>query len=78
MNREATLAKIGDYVSDAGKQDARLIAFGEAIVPGYPFWVERTNGAQFDSQIQKSIFAEYATQAAVSYTHLTLPTKRIV
>ena len=63
MNREATLAKIGDYVSDAGKQDARLIAFGEAIVPGYPFWVERTNGAQFDSQIQKSIFAEYATQA---------------
>ena len=22
MNREATLAKIGDYVSDAGKQDA--------------------------------------------------------
>jgi hypothetical protein len=26
-----------------------LIAFGEAFVPGYLFWIEHTNGARFNS-----------------------------
>jgi len=41
----------------------RRVAFGESLVPGYPFWLERTDGARFNSTLQKTIFAEYATQA---------------
>jgi hypothetical protein len=32
-------------------------------VPGYPFWLELTDGARFNSALQKAIFAEYADQA---------------
>ena len=32
-------------------------------MPGYPFWVELTEGARFNSPLQKAIFAEYAEQA---------------
>jgi nitrilase len=32
-------------------------------VPGYPFWVALTDGAHFNSPLQKAIFAEYAEQA---------------
>ena len=39
------------------------MAFGEALVPGYPFWLELTDGARFNSPLQKTIFAEYASQA---------------
>ncbi len=36
--------------------------FGEALVPGYPFWVERTDGARFDSALQKELYAHYLDQ----------------
>jgi nitrilase len=32
-------------------------------LPGYPFWVERTNGAQFDSKLQKTLYSHYVSQA---------------
>jgi nitrilase len=37
--------------------------FGEALVPGYPFWVERTDGARFESALQKELYAHYVGQA---------------
>jgi nitrilase len=40
-----------------------LVAFGEALIPGYPFWVERTDGARFDDPIQKDLHAHYVDQA---------------
>ena len=39
------------------------MAFGEALIPGYPFWVDRTEGARFDSSLQKKLYAHYAEQA---------------
>jgi len=39
-----------------------LVVFGEALVPGYPFWVERTEGAKFESSLQKSLYAHYVSQ----------------
>ncbi|MEL7449589.1 MAG: carbon-nitrogen hydrolase family protein [Pseudomonadota bacterium] len=63
FNREATLAKVCDTVSDAAAQKCQLVAFGEALVPGYPFWPERTGGAEFNSPLQKTFHAEYVRQA---------------
>jgi len=63
FQKEQTLDKVIDYVKQAGQQDCELVVFGEALVPGYPFWIENTNGAKFNCDKQKAIQAEYAVQA---------------
>jgi nitrilase len=63
LNRATTLGKVNSYVEQASHQGCGLVAFGEALVPGYPFWLELTDGARFNSSVQKTIFAEYAAQA---------------
>jgi len=63
LDRSATLDKVVDTVENAAKQGAKLVAFGEALVPGYPFWVERTDGARFESNLQKDLYAHYVEQA---------------
>ena len=63
LNREATLEKIIHWVNEASKQGAELVVFGEALLPGYPFWVELTEGAVFESQTQKEMQALYAREA---------------
>jgi nitrilase len=62
LDRDKTLEKVSAFVEDAAKQNCELVVFGEALVPGYPFWVERTDGARFNSQLQKEIFAHYLEQ----------------
>jgi nitrilase len=63
LNRTATLEKILASVEEAARQEADLVVFGEALLPGYPFWPELTNGARFESADQKSLFAHYARNA---------------
>jgi nitrilase len=64
LDRERTLLKVKMYVEEAAAQGCHLVVFGEALVPGYPFWLDLTDGARFNSPLQKSVFAEYAAQAA--------------
>lgn len=63
LDREQTLEKIIHYTALAAGEGCRLVAFGEALLPGYPFWIEQTNGAKFNSKIQKDIHAHYMDQA---------------
>ncbi len=63
LNREKTLEKIVKSIHEAADADCQLVAFGEALLPGYPFWVERTDGARFNSPVQKEIHAHYLDQA---------------
>ncbi len=63
LNRDATVAKILGYVEDAAGVHCDLVVFGEAILPGYPFWLELTDGARFDSPVQKEFYAHYLDQA---------------
>lgn len=63
MDRARTLQKVEAFIDEAGSQHCDLVVFGEGLVPGYPFWVELTDGARFNSALQKAIFAEYASQA---------------
>lgn len=63
LNREKTLKKVISFIEEGGNQDCDLIVFGEALVPGYPFWVERSGGAVFESPLQKKLFARYSDQA---------------
>lgn len=65
LDREQTIAKVVVKIREAAAADCRLVVFGEALVPGYPFWVEWTDGARFESRVQKEIFAHYAAEAVV-------------
>ncbi len=63
LDRAGTVAKVVQQVEAAGRAGCRLVAFGEALLPGYPFWIERTHGATFNSPVQKEIHAHYMDQA---------------
>ena len=62
LQRDATLEKVVAWIGDAAARNCDLVAFGEALVPGYPFWVERTEGAKFESSLQKSLLAHYVSE----------------
>lgn len=63
LHREQGIQKVLDALAEAAKQSADLVAFAEAFVPGYPFWLSSTGGAEFNSPKHKEIFAHYSAQA---------------
>lgn len=63
LDRAATSAKIADAIAEAGRGGASLAAFGETLLPGYPAWIARTDGARFDAADQKELHAHYLDQA---------------
>lgn len=65
LNRRATTDKLLAAIAEAARQDCQLLAFGEGLLPGYPFWLDFTEGARFNSPLQKKIFAHYYAEAVV-------------
>ena len=63
LDRDAGIDVVVSAINEAAKNDANLIAFAEAFVPGYPFWLSSTGGAKFESAMQKEIFAHYSDQS---------------
>ncbi len=63
LNKKATTEKIAQAMKQAASDGAQLVALGEALLPGYPFWVELTGGARFNNQSQKEMFAHYHANA---------------
>jgi len=69
LDRDRTLDKMLAWAGHAADQGSRLVAFGEALVPGYPWWVDPTGGARFDDDRQKEWFAHYAEQSCEPEQH---------
>ncbi|MEL6695557.1 MAG: carbon-nitrogen hydrolase family protein [Bacteroidota bacterium] len=67
LDKAQTLDKILSYVSQAAEQGCQLITFGETLLPGYPFWIEWTEGARFNSDLQKEWYALYLDQSIKIY-----------
>jgi nitrilase len=63
LDRDATVTRVIEWIREASSQGCELVAFGEALVPGYPFWVERTDGARFESALQKELYRHYVEQS---------------
>ncbi|RDV10369.1 carbon-nitrogen hydrolase family protein [Pontibacter diazotrophicus] len=63
LNKAKTLDKVCASVSEAGEKGCELIVFGEGLLPGYPFWLSLTNGAEFNSSVQKEVHAHYVRNA---------------
>jgi nitrilase len=69
LDRHRTIDKVIEWATRAAEAGADLVAFGEALVPGYPWWIEHTDGARFDDQRQKELFAHYADQSCEPEKH---------
>jgi len=63
LDKLKTVEKIKSAISDAAAQECELVVFGEGLLPGYPFWLSLTNGAEFNSKVQKEIHAHYLRNA---------------
>lgn len=63
LDRARTIEKVVSAVEEAGRSGARLIAFGETMVPAYPIWLCRTDAARFDAADQKALHALYVAQS---------------
>lgn len=59
FNKSETLQKVKNSILKAVENKAELIVFGEGLVPGYPFWLSLTNGAAWDTNMNKEIHAHY-------------------
>jgi len=63
LDKKNTIEKIKLFIEKGAKQDCKLLVFGEGLLPGYPFWLSITNGAEFESSVQKEIHAHYLQNA---------------
>ncbi len=63
LDRKKTTEKIRSFISGAAAKKCDLVVFGEGLLPGYPFWLSLTNGAEFNSPVQKEIHAHYLKNA---------------
>lgn len=59
LDKKGTIEKIKGAISDASGKDAELVVFGEALLPGYPFWLALTDGAKWDLKVNKELHAHY-------------------
>ncbi len=65
LDPKKTIQKIIAYIDQAAADSADLVIFGEALLPGYPFWLSPMHASKFNDAIQKDIHARYI-QASIS------------
>ncbi|MGH1338548.1 MAG: carbon-nitrogen hydrolase family protein [Aureispira sp.] len=65
LNKEKTLKKVEHAMLEAAQEGAELIVFGEGLVPGYPFWLALTGGAEWNKTVVKELHAHYARNSVV-------------
>ncbi len=65
LDRDATLDRVVAQIDAAADAGAQLVAFGEALVPGYPFWLSRLDAARFEAPEIKHLHA-LSVEAAVT------------
>lgn len=63
LDKEKTIAKMIAYIEKAAAAQCELLVFGEGLLPGYPFWIGLTDGAQFNATVQKELHAHYVRNA---------------
>ena len=59
----ATAGVVVEWIEKAAAADVDLVAFGETFLSGYPFWISRTDGTQWNNPGQKEAFSHYLASA---------------
>jgi nitrilase len=66
LNLKASIDKAIEYISEAAGQGARLIAFGETWLPGYPAWLDYSpKAALWNHAPTKEVFARLRENSLV-------------
>lgn len=60
LDKAKTIDKVLKSIEKAGKNNCELIVFGEGLIPGYPFWLALTDGAAWNTKVNKELHAHYA------------------
>ncbi len=63
LNKKETLKKVETCITNGSKEGVELMVFGEGLLPGYPFWLALTGGAEWDKTINKEIHRHYVSNA---------------
>ncbi|MHA2253387.1 MAG: carbon-nitrogen hydrolase family protein [Candidatus Kariarchaeaceae archaeon] len=63
LDAYATWKKLEGYIEDAASNGAKLITWGETLIPGYPQWISPSGGAKFNDRDQKTVYAKYWQEA---------------
>jgi nitrilase len=63
LDKKATIDKILTALKQAASQDVELVVFGEALLPGYPFWLALTDGAAWNKTVVKELHRQYVRNA---------------
>ena len=63
LNKQETIKKVEQSIVEASKDQCELIVFGEGLIPGYPFWLALTGGAEWDKKINKELHAHYVSNS---------------
>ena len=59
LDKLATLDKVEQSIIEAANENCELVVFGEGLIPGYPFWLGLTGGAEWNKKINKELHAHY-------------------
>ncbi len=65
LDKEATFELVLDAMRKAASEGAELLVFGEAFLPGYPFWLAYMDGAAWELPENKALHAHYLRNAVV-------------
>lgn len=63
LNSKKTWEKLSDYIREARDNDAQLVTWGETLIPGYPFWLSPSGGAEWNNADQKKTYSSYWREA---------------
>ena len=59
LDKAATIKKVETEIKKAAEKGCELIVFGEGLIPGYPFWLGLTGGAEWNTEVNKELHAHY-------------------
>ena len=63
LNKNETIKKVENSIIEASKEGVELIVFGEGLIPGYPFWLALTGGAEWNTKVNKELHAHYVSNS---------------
>ena len=63
LQKDRTIQLIKATIEQAAEENSDLLVFGEAFLPGYPFWLAYTDGAAWDLAVNKELHAHYMRNA---------------
>jgi len=63
LNKMATWDKLKKMISEAAENGARVITWGETLIPGYPAWLDLTDSAAWNNPAQKRAYSTYVRES---------------